>query len=84
MQRSNVNVSDEVSSEDDPSTGYTARRSLDRPHGDSMLRNRKSHHYKKHYTTEVEYQSSATYFCARNLSTGLISPSPYYASRFGL
>lgn len=59
MQRSNVNVSDEVSSEDDPSTGYTARRSLDRPHGDSMLRNRKSHHYKKHYTTE-DIQKSGT------------------------
>lgn len=52
-QRSLANVSDEVSSEDDPSTGYIARRNMDRPHNDSVLRNRKSHHYKKHYTTEV-------------------------------
>lgn len=59
MPRSPVNVSDEVSSEDDPSTGYTARRTLDRPHGDSMLRNRKPHHYKKHYTTE-DIQKSGT------------------------
>ncbi|CAJ0935779.1 unnamed protein product [Ranitomeya imitator] len=53
MPRSPANISDEVSSEDDPSTGYSTRRSMDHPHGDSMLRNRKSHHYKKHYTTEV-------------------------------
>ncbi|XP_075713458.1 protein PHTF2 isoform X2 [Rhinoderma darwinii] len=59
VQRSPANVSDEVSSEDDPSTGYTARRSMDRPHGDSILRNRKSHHYKKHYTTE-DLQKSGT------------------------
>ncbi|XP_053572501.1 protein PHTF2 isoform X3 [Bombina bombina] len=49
--RAAVNVSDEVSSEDDPSIGYTATRNLER-HGDSILRNRKSHHYKKQYTTE--------------------------------
>ncbi|XP_040199400.1 protein PHTF2 isoform X3 [Rana temporaria] len=58
-QRSLANVSDEVSSEDDPSTGYIARRNMDRPHNDSVLRNRKSHHYKKHYTTE-EMQKSGT------------------------
>ncbi|KAM4676169.1 protein PHTF2 isoform 2-T3 [Discoglossus pictus] len=50
--RAVVNVSDEVSSEDDPSTGYTAARPVERPSGDSALRNRKSHHYKKHYTAE--------------------------------
>ncbi|XP_073407508.1 protein PHTF2 isoform X2 [Dendrobates tinctorius] len=59
MARSPANISDEVSSEDDPSTGYSARRSMDHPHGDSMLRNRKSHHYKKHYTTE-DIQKSGT------------------------
>ncbi|XP_069834244.1 protein PHTF2 isoform X1 [Dendropsophus ebraccatus] len=59
VQRSPANISDEVSSEDDPSTGYTARRSMERPHGDSMLRNRKPHHYKKHYTTE-DIQKSGT------------------------
>ncbi|XP_077328140.1 protein PHTF2 isoform X1 [Lithobates pipiens] len=59
VQRSLANVSDEVSSEDDPSTGYIARRNMDRSHNDSTLRNRKSHHYKKHYTTE-EMQKSGT------------------------
>ncbi|CAI9532776.1 unnamed protein product [Staurois parvus] len=58
-QRSLANVSDEVSSEDDPSTGYIARRNMDRPHNDSALRNRKSHHYKKHYTAE-DMQKSGT------------------------
>ncbi|XP_073475690.1 protein PHTF2 isoform X2 [Aquarana catesbeiana] len=58
-QRSLANVSDEVSSEDDPSTGYVARRNMDRSHNDSTLRNRKSHHYKKHYTTE-DMQKSGT------------------------
>nr|DBA31347.1 TPA: hypothetical protein GDO54_007212 [Pyxicephalus adspersus] len=58
-QRSLANVSDEVSSEDDPSTGYIARRNVDRPHNDSVLRNRKSHNYKKHYTNE-DMQKSGT------------------------
>ncbi|XP_075064825.1 protein PHTF2 isoform X2 [Mixophyes fleayi] len=58
-QRPLANVSDEVSSEDDPSTGYTARRNMNRLHGDSTLRNRKSHHYKKHYTAE-DIQKSGT------------------------
>ncbi|KAM8974601.1 protein PHTF2 isoform 3-T3 [Pelodytes ibericus] len=54
-----ANVSDEVSSEDDPSAGYTARRSIDRPTGESNIRNRKTHHYKKHYTAE-DVQKSGT------------------------
>ncbi|KAM5170940.1 protein PHTF2 isoform 2-T2 [Mantella aurantiaca] len=58
-QRSLANVSDEVSSEDDPSTGYVARRNMDRPHNETVVRNRKSHHYKKHYTTE-DVQKSGT------------------------
>ncbi|XP_075455724.1 protein PHTF2 isoform X2 [Ascaphus truei] len=51
-ERAVVNVSDEVSSEDDPSTGYTAQRYVERPSGENVIRNRKSHHYKKHYTAE--------------------------------
>ncbi|XP_063304236.1 protein PHTF2 isoform X4 [Pelobates fuscus] len=59
--RAAANVSDEVSSEDDPSTGYTAtaRRNMDRPSGESGIRNRKVHHYKKHYTAE-DVQKSGT------------------------
>ncbi|XP_068132308.1 protein PHTF2 isoform X2 [Hyperolius riggenbachi] len=57
-QRSLANVSDEVSSEDDPNTMYTGRRNIDRATADSILRNRKSH-YKKHYTTE-DMQKSGT------------------------
>ncbi|XP_069085767.1 protein PHTF2 [Pleurodeles waltl] len=51
-QRIVTNVSDEVSSEEDPETGYTHRRSVDRACSESVLRNRKLHPYKKHYTTE--------------------------------
>uniref|UniRef100_A0A8C5WFP6 Putative homeodomain transcription factor 2 n=1 Tax=Leptobrachium leishanense TaxID=445787 RepID=A0A8C5WFP6_9ANUR len=57
--KSIANVSDEVSSEDDPSTGYTARRNIDRPPGESGIRNRKAHHYKKHYTAD-DVQKSGT------------------------
>ncbi|ELR56747.1 Putative homeodomain transcription factor 2, partial [Bos mutus] len=47
-----TNVSDEVSSEEGPETGYPLRRHADRT-SESILRNRKSHHYKKHYPNEV-------------------------------
>ncbi|XP_005377265.1 PREDICTED: putative homeodomain transcription factor 2 isoform X3 [Chinchilla lanigera] len=50
-QRTITNVSDEVSSEEGPETGYSLRRHVDRP-SESILRNRKSHHYKKHYPNE--------------------------------
>ncbi|XP_054420111.1 protein PHTF2 isoform X2 [Pteronotus mesoamericanus] len=50
-QRTRTNVSDEVSSEEGPETGYPLRRHVDRP-SESILRNRKSHHYKKHYPNE--------------------------------
>ncbi|XP_018111250.1 protein PHTF2 isoform X1 [Xenopus laevis] len=57
--RTTVNVSDEVSSEDDPSTGYTTQRNIDRSLCDSVIRNRKPHNYKKHYPAE-EIQKSGT------------------------
>ncbi|XP_045144717.1 protein PHTF2 isoform X3 [Echinops telfairi] len=47
-QRTGTNVSDEFSSEEGPETGYPLRRRhVDRT-SESILRNRKSHHYKKH------------------------------------
>ncbi|XP_028933513.1 protein PHTF2 isoform X2 [Ornithorhynchus anatinus] len=49
--RTVTNVSDEVSSEEGPETGYPLRCHLDRT-SDSLLRNRKPHHYKKHYPNE--------------------------------
>ncbi|KAE8616402.1 hypothetical protein XENTR_v10008794 [Xenopus tropicalis] len=52
IHRAVVNVSDEVSSEDDPSTGYTTQRNMDRSLCDSAIRNRKPHNYKKHYPAE--------------------------------
>ncbi|XP_046320111.1 protein PHTF2 isoform X2 [Marmota monax] len=50
-QRTITNVSDEVSSEEGPETGYSIRRHVDRT-SENILRNRKSHHYKKHYPNE--------------------------------
>ncbi|KAL2777462.1 protein PHTF2 isoform 12 [Daubentonia madagascariensis] len=50
-QRTITNVSDEVSSEEGHETGYPLRRHVDRT-SESILRNRKSHHYKKHYPNE--------------------------------
>nr|XP_015105233.1 putative homeodomain transcription factor 2 isoform X4 [Vicugna pacos] len=49
-QRTVTNISDEVSSEEGPETGYPLRRH-DRT-SESILRNRKSHHYKKYYPNE--------------------------------
>lgn len=51
-QRKMTNVSDEVSSEEGPETGYSLRCHVDRT-SESSLRNRKPHHYKKHYANEV-------------------------------
>lgn len=48
-----TNLSDEVSSEEGPETGYSLRRNVERTSSDCTLRNRKSHHYKKHYPLEV-------------------------------
>ncbi|GAB1289424.1 Protein PHTF2 [Apodemus speciosus] len=50
-QRKITNVSDEVSSEEGPETGYPVRCHVDRT-SESGLRNRKPHHYKKHYANE--------------------------------
>ncbi|XP_005039246.1 PREDICTED: putative homeodomain transcription factor 2 isoform X2 [Ficedula albicollis] len=50
--RTVTNLSDEVSSEEGPETGYSLRRSVERTSSDCTLRNRKSHHYKKHYPLE--------------------------------
>ncbi|XP_070120335.1 protein PHTF2 isoform X3 [Equus przewalskii] len=50
-QRTIANVSDEVSSEEGPDTGYPLRRHVDRP-SESVFRNRKSHHYKKQHPNE--------------------------------
>ncbi|XP_019399167.1 PREDICTED: putative homeodomain transcription factor 2 isoform X2 [Crocodylus porosus] len=49
--RAITNVSDEVSSEEGPETGYPLRRHVERASSDCALRNRKSH-YKKHYPVE--------------------------------
>uniref|UniRef100_A0A669P1X0 Putative homeodomain transcription factor 2 n=1 Tax=Phasianus colchicus TaxID=9054 RepID=A0A669P1X0_PHACC len=51
--RTVTNLSDEVSSEEGPETGYSLRRNVERTSSDGTLRNRKSHHYKKHYPLEV-------------------------------
>lgn len=48
-----TNVSDEVSSEEGPEAGYPLRRNAERASSDCTFRNRKSHHYKKHYPVEV-------------------------------
>ncbi|XP_067420635.1 protein PHTF2 isoform X1 [Emydura macquarii macquarii] len=50
--RTVTNVSDEVSSEEGPESGYPLRRNVERASSDCALRNRKSHHYKKHYPVE--------------------------------
>ncbi|XP_045064734.1 protein PHTF2-like isoform X14 [Coregonus clupeaformis] len=48
-------ISDEASSEEDPEASYTAiRRGVERISSDCTLRNRKPHHYKKHYTNNTE------------------------------
>uniref|UniRef100_A0A8B9IE87 Putative homeodomain transcription factor 2 n=1 Tax=Anser cygnoides TaxID=8845 RepID=A0A8B9IE87_ANSCY len=51
-RRTVTNLSDEVSSEEGPETGYSLRRNVERTPSDCTLRNRKSHHYKKHYPLE--------------------------------
>ncbi|XP_028633946.1 putative homeodomain transcription factor 2 isoform X2 [Grammomys surdaster] len=50
-QRKITNVSDEVSSEEGPETGYPLRCHVNRT-SETSLRNRKAHHYKKHYANE--------------------------------
>ncbi|XP_034274973.1 protein PHTF2 isoform X1 [Pantherophis guttatus] len=50
--RTMTNISDEVSSEEGPETGYPLRRNAERASSDCAFRNKKSHHYKKHYPIE--------------------------------
>ncbi|KAL7976252.1 hypothetical protein Chor_002471, partial [Crotalus horridus] len=47
-----ANISDEVSSEEGPETGYPLRRNAERASSDCAFRNKKTHHYKKHYPIE--------------------------------
>lgn len=48
--RSVENMSDEVSSEEDHKNYSKIRRGVERLNSNCTLRNRRSHHYKKHYT----------------------------------
>ncbi|ETE57103.1 putative homeodomain transcription factor 2, partial [Ophiophagus hannah] len=58
--RTMTNISDEVSSEEGPEAGYPLRRNAERPSSDSAFRNKKSHHYKKHYPVESTRPESET------------------------
>lgn len=53
------NVSDEASSEEDPENYSALRRGVEHKNSECTLRNRKTHHYKKHYTAEVQTRSQA-------------------------
>uniref|UniRef100_A0A673HPJ9 Putative homeodomain transcription factor 2 n=1 Tax=Sinocyclocheilus rhinocerous TaxID=307959 RepID=A0A673HPJ9_9TELE len=54
------NMSGEASSEEDPENYSALRRGVERKNSDCTLRNRKAHHYKKHYTAEVEHTHTHT------------------------
>lgn len=54
------NMSDEASSEEDPENYSTLRRGVERMNSECALRNRKSHHYKKHYTAEETPKSGTS------------------------
>ncbi|XP_072528635.1 protein PHTF2-like isoform X2 [Salminus brasiliensis] len=54
------NMSDEASSEEDPENYSTLRRGVERMNSDCTLRNRKPHHYKKHYTAEETPKSGTS------------------------
>ncbi|XP_067861069.1 protein PHTF2-like isoform X1 [Heptranchias perlo] len=63
-----INVSDDVSSDEDGEAGsqaFTQRRNGERTSSDSVLRNRKSHQYKRHHTAE-ETAKSATSCSSRS------------------
>lgn len=70
-----ANLSDEVSSEEGPETGYSLRRNVERTSSDCTLRNRKSHHYKKHYPLEV-CSFSLLLFCK------LLKPFDFLLNRY--
>uniref|UniRef100_A0A4W5JL29 Homeodomain transcription factor 2 n=1 Tax=Hucho hucho TaxID=62062 RepID=A0A4W5JL29_9TELE len=64
------NLSDEASSEDDPEASYTAiRRGVERISSDCTLRNRKPHHYKKHYTINTEETPKSGTSCSSRCSS---------------
>uniref|UniRef100_A0A9J7YM40 PHTF1/2 N-terminal domain-containing protein n=1 Tax=Cyprinus carpio carpio TaxID=630221 RepID=A0A9J7YM40_CYPCA len=54
------NMSGEASSEEDPENYSTLRRGVERKNSDCTLRNRKAHHYKKHYTAEETLKSNTS------------------------
>ncbi|XP_017349354.1 protein PHTF2 isoform X5 [Ictalurus punctatus] len=54
------NMSDEASSEEDPENYSSLRRGVERVNSDCTLRNRKTHHFKKHYTAAEEMPKSGT------------------------
>uniref|UniRef100_UPI00398EA5F1 protein PHTF2-like isoform X5 n=1 Tax=Pristiophorus japonicus TaxID=55135 RepID=UPI00398EA5F1 len=57
-----INVSDDVSSDEDGEVGtqaFTQRRSAERTSSDSVLRNRKSQQYKRQYTAEETTKSAS-------------------------
>ncbi|XP_039616975.1 protein PHTF2-like isoform X2 [Polypterus senegalus] len=61
-------LSDEVSSEDDAGGGFVhSRRVIDRASSDCALRNRKLHHYKKHYISEDAPRSGTS--CSSHCSS---------------
>ncbi|XP_015208135.1 protein PHTF2 isoform X3 [Lepisosteus oculatus] len=74
------NVSDEVSSEEEPEGSYGLnRRGMERMSSDCALRNRKSQHYKKHYTAE-EVTKSGTSCSSRCSSSRQDSESTRHES----
>ncbi|XP_058628689.1 putative homeodomain transcription factor 2 isoform X3 [Onychostoma macrolepis] len=60
VPRGGENMSDEASSEEDPENYSTIRRGAERKNSDCTLRNRKAHHYKKHYTAEETLKSGTS------------------------
>ncbi|KAK9975474.1 hypothetical protein ABG768_020730 [Culter alburnus] len=54
------NMSDEASSEEDPENYSALRRGTERKNSDCTLRNRKTPHYKKHYTAEETLKSGTS------------------------
>ncbi|XP_051748246.1 putative homeodomain transcription factor 2 isoform X2 [Ctenopharyngodon idella] len=54
------NMSDEASSEEDPENYSALRRGTERKNSECTLRNRKTQHYKKHYTAEETLKSGTS------------------------
>ncbi|XP_066579692.1 protein PHTF2 isoform X2 [Amia ocellicauda] len=74
------NLSDEVSSEEDPEAGYSvSRRGVERMSSDCTVRNRKAQHYKKHFPAE-EVPKSGTSCSSRCSSSRQDSESTRHES----